>query len=92
MKASIDAGVNKNTILRKYKDPHLYSSVIKHFLRELPDPLLCSSLVKDWKSVDQTKDELEKQIGIKALLEKVPEANMNNSKIRKRKEIQQDDY
>ena len=78
MKASIDAGVSKSMILRKYKDPHLYSSVIKHFLRELPDPLLCSSLVNDWKSVDRTKNELEKQIGIKALLEKVPEANMDN--------------
>eukprot|EP00092_Neocalanus_flemingeri_P007012 GFUD01007573.1.p1 GENE.GFUD01007573.1~~GFUD01007573.1.p1 ORF type:complete len:702 (-),score=196.53 GFUD01007573.1:82-2139(-) len=78
LKASIDAGVNKNTILSKYKDPHLYSSVIKYFLRELPDPLLCSSLIQDWRSVESMKDELEKKICIKQLLEKVPEANKNN--------------
>ena len=42
-------------IKRKY----IYSSVTKHFLRELPDPLLCSFLAKDWKSLDQSKNELE---------------------------------
>ena len=78
MKASIDASVSKSVILRKYKDPHLYSSVIKHFLRELPDPLLCSSLVKEWKSVDEITDLMEKRICIKKLLANLPEANREN--------------
>merc|ERR1719376_754815 len=78
MKASIDAGVSKKVILRKYKDPHLYTSAIKYFLRELPDPLLCSRFAEDWKSVDSIKDELERMKGIKELLEKIPVANKNN--------------
>lgn len=78
MKASIDAGVPKKKILRKYKDPHLYTSAIKYFLRELPDPLLCSIFAEDWKSVDNIKDELERMKGIKELIEKLPVANKNN--------------
>ena len=78
MQASIDACVSKKEILSKYKDPHLYSSLIKHYLRELPEPLLCSSLVDDWRSVDSMKDHLEKKMCIKELLEKVPNANKNN--------------
>jgi len=78
MKASIDAGVSKKVILRKYKDPHLYTSVIKYWLRELPDPLLGSRFAEDWKSVDSIKDELERMKGIKELIEKIPVANKNN--------------
>jgi hypothetical protein len=78
MKASIDAGVSKKTILRKYKDPHLYTSAIKYFLRELPDPLLCSRFAEEWKAVDSIKDELERMKGIKELIEKLPVANKNN--------------
>lgn len=78
MKASIDAGVSKKVILRKYKDPHLYTSAIKYFLRELPDPLLCSEYAEEWKSVDNIKDELERMKGIKELIEKLPVANQNN--------------
>ena len=78
MKASIDAGVTKKVILRKYKDPHLYTSAIKYFLRELPDPLLCSKFTEEWKAIDNIKDELERMKRIKELMEKLPEANRNN--------------
>ena len=78
MKASIDACVSKRTLLKKYKDPHLYSSVIKHFLRELPDPLLCSAFLNDWKTIDQLQDQNEKLMEIKKILERIPSANKNN--------------
>eukprot|EP00092_Neocalanus_flemingeri_P013040 GFUD01014052.1.p1 GENE.GFUD01014052.1~~GFUD01014052.1.p1 ORF type:complete len:661 (+),score=162.12 GFUD01014052.1:81-2063(+) len=78
MKASIDAGIPKREILRKYKDPHLYTSAIKYFLRELPDPLLCSEFLEDWKAIDNVKDELERMKRIKELIEKLPDANKNN--------------
>ena len=78
MQASIDACVGRTEILRKYKDPHLYSSLIKHYLRQLPDPLLCSHLISDWRSLEIIKNEVDKRNGIKELLEKVPKANKNN--------------
>ena len=78
MMASIDAGVSKKVILQKYKDPHLYTSVIKYFLRELPDPLMCSKYEEDWKYVNNIQDDDERMQGIKELIEKLPVANKNN--------------
>ena len=78
MKASIDAGISKKTILRKYKDPHLFTSVIKYFLRELPDPLLSSAHAHEWKEVDLIKDDIKRIKAIKELLEKIPKDNKNN--------------
>ena len=78
LKTSIDAGVSKKDILTDFKDPHLYTSVIKHFLRELPDPLLCSRFTEDWISVNSIKDDLEQMKGIKELIERIPVANKNN--------------
>ena len=94
MKAAIDAGVSNLDILKTYKDPHLYSSIMKHYLRELPDPLFCSSFALDWKSLTSIENEEEKQRAIVEMLEKLPPANKINisfifgflSKLEKEKE------
>ena len=59
-------------------NPHIFTAVIKAYLRELKDPLLCSQFANLWVEANKIKDRSEQVEYIKQLLAKLPEANRTN--------------
>ena len=65
-------------ILTRYKDPHLYTALMKSYLRELPDPLFVSAFTEHWKTANAIKDWKQRIKEIKRILSIIPEENKNN--------------
>jgi len=78
LKAYIDTGGSEEVILKKYKDPHIYTAVIKYYLRELPDPLFCSAYARQWAATNAIKDDRRRMKEIDRLLDEIPAANKRN--------------
>jgi len=78
LKAYIDTGGSEEVILKKYKDPHIYTAVIKYYLRELPDPLFCSAYARQWAATNAIKDDRRRMKEIDRLLDEIPSANKRN--------------
>ena len=65
-------------ILTQYKDPHLYTALMKSYLRELPDPLFASAFTEHWKTANAIKDGTQRIKEIKRILNMIPDENKNN--------------
>ncbi|KAK6766903.1 hypothetical protein RB195_026269 [Necator americanus] len=61
MKAAFDAGQIDIDERAYYLDPHSVCSVLKSYLRELPDPLLTHRLHNDWVNAAKLEDESKLQ-------------------------------
>lgn len=78
LKAYIDSGGKEEVILRKHRDPHLYTACIKYYLRELPDPLFCSSFSRQWSAANSMKDDRNRIKEIDRILDEIPKENKRN--------------
>jgi len=78
LKAFIDSGGSEEDVLKKYKDPHIYTAFIKYYLRELPDPLFCSAFARQWATTNAIKDDRRRMKEIDRLLDEIPTANKRN--------------
>ncbi|KAK6051454.1 RhoGAP domain protein [Cooperia oncophora] len=61
MKAAFDAGQIDSDERAYSLDPHSVCSVLKSYLRELPDPLLTHRLHNDWVNASRLEDEAKLQ-------------------------------
>ncbi|KRZ45236.1 Rho GTPase-activating protein 44, partial [Trichinella pseudospiralis] len=76
LKASFDAGEIE---LSEFEhDPHSIAGVLKQYLRELPDPLLCTAYYVDWMKAVGKENLVDRLESVKRVLESLPEANYNN--------------
>lgn len=75
-KASIDSGCFCG-IIPEYRDVHVIASVLKLYLRELPEPLLTYSLYNEWMQV-LNQPENQRVDYVKKILNKLPKENMAN--------------
>jgi len=78
VKGLIDAGADEMAILAHYKDPHLYTAMIKYYLRELPEPIFCSDFTREWLSANKEEDDLQRSKQIEQILNKLPQENKTN--------------
>ncbi|XP_044750747.1 SH3 domain-binding protein 1-like [Coccinella septempunctata] len=75
-KASIDSGCFCE-IIPEYRDVHVIASVLKLYLRELPEPLLTYSLYNEWMLI-MNQPENQRVDYVKKILNKLPKENMEN--------------
>ena len=78
VKASIDNGSTEEGILARHTEPHLYTAVIKAYLRELPDPLFCSDFAPQWSAANSIRKHKERMKEINRILDNIPIENRRN--------------
>ncbi|XP_077293694.1 uncharacterized protein LOC143916453 [Arctopsyche grandis] len=79
MKLSLDSGIFSLPICQEYKDVHVIGSILKSYLRELPEPLLTHKLYDSFMAAI-TKNSSE-EIRLNALwdvIHKLPKPNFEN--------------
>ncbi|VDM62814.1 unnamed protein product [Angiostrongylus costaricensis] len=77
MKAAFDAGQIDIDERAYYLDPHSVCSVLKSYLRELPDPLLTHRLHNDWVNASKLEDEAKLQ-AFERCIGELPACNRHN--------------
>ncbi|XP_062121959.1 rho GTPase-activating protein 92B isoform X1 [Drosophila sulfurigaster albostrigata] len=78
MKHALEAQHVKTPLPLEYQDPHVIGSILKLYLRELPEPLLTYALYKDFIKIAERHTEAERKTEIKAILGKLPKENYVN--------------
>lgn len=78
MKHALEAQHVKTPLSVDYQDPHVIGSILKLYLRELPEPLLTFKHYDDFIRTVERHSEQERKAAIKATLEKLPKANYDN--------------
>ncbi|EDW83351.1 RhoGAP92B [Drosophila willistoni] len=78
MKHALEAQHVKTPLPLDYQDPHVIGSILKLYLRELPEPLLTYNLYKDFIRIAERHSEQERKTEIKAILGKLPKENYAN--------------
>ncbi|KAH8374890.1 hypothetical protein KR200_008241, partial [Drosophila serrata] len=78
MKHALEAQHVKTPLPLDYQDPHVIGSILKLYLRELPEPLLTYGLYKDFIRIAERQNESERKTEIKAILGKLPKENYVN--------------
>ncbi|XP_017143914.1 rho GTPase-activating protein 92B [Drosophila miranda] len=78
MKHALEAQHVKTPLPLDYQDPHVIGSILKLYLRELPEPLLTYNLYKDFIRIAERHSENERKTEIKAILGKLPKENYAN--------------
>ncbi|XP_072394395.1 rho GTPase-activating protein 44-like isoform X2 [Diabrotica undecimpunctata] len=76
LKAAIDSGCF-SVLIPEYRDVHILSSLLKLYLRELPEPLLTDHLHKEWLDAVQVP-EIHRLEVVKDILTKLPQENRDN--------------
>lgn len=77
LKSSIDSGCFSPKLIPEYQDMHVLASALKMYLRELPDPLLTSTLYNEWM-MSMQKPESERLEVVKSLIASLPRENRDN--------------
>jgi Rho GTPase-activating protein 17 len=80
MKSAIDANYVTAPVPHEYQDVHVVASVLKAYLRSLPEPLLTYRLYNDFMSVAQITNDQQRKVAILNLINQLPEGNYNNLK------------
>ena len=78
MKHALEAQYVKTPLPVDYQDPHVIGSILKLYLRELPEPLLTFKCYKDFLKAVEKHSEEERKIEIKNTLAKLPNVNYLN--------------
>ncbi|XP_023293254.2 rho GTPase-activating protein 92B [Lucilia cuprina] len=78
MKHALEAQYVKTPLPLDYQDPHVIGSILKLYLRELPEPLLTFKCYKDFLKAVEKHSEEERKIEIKNTLAKLPTSNYLN--------------
>ncbi|CRL02743.1 CLUMA_CG015861, isoform A [Clunio marinus] len=80
MKSAIDANFVTPPIPLEYQDVHVVASVLKAYLRSLPEPLLTYRLYNDFMEVSQIVNDQQRKAAILNIINQLPEGNYNNLK------------
>jgi len=78
IRAEIDANKQTSSILKSFKDPFLYASLIKAYLRDLPNSLFCNEYVDEWREVNKIEEDYSKMRAIQGILKKLPKGHADN--------------
>lgn len=79
MKHALEAQYVKVPLPLEYQDPHVIGSILKLYLRELPEPLLTYKLYKDFvEAAEHGGTEMERNAILKTTLAKLPVENYKN--------------
>lgn len=78
MKSALDADSITAPVPPEYLDVHVTASVLKSYLRSLPEPLLTFELYYEIMSVSQINSEQQRKAAILNILNQLPERNYNN--------------
>ncbi|XP_075146063.1 rho GTPase activating protein at 92B [Haematobia irritans] len=78
MKHALEAQHVKTPLSTDYQDPHVIGSILKLYLRELPEPLLTYRCYDDFIRIVERHSEEDRKVAIKATLAKLPKANYDN--------------
>ncbi|XP_037951383.1 rho GTPase-activating protein 92B isoform X2 [Teleopsis dalmanni] len=78
MKHALEAQYVKTPLPLEYQDPHVIGSILKLYLRELPEPLLTHKYFKEFIHSAERSSEAERKAEIKAILTKLPTENYEN--------------
>ena len=64
--------------MEKFTDPHLFTAVMKSYLRELPDPLFSYKLMESWMTANDISNDVKRMEAIEQVLCELPEINRKN--------------
>ncbi|XP_032519000.2 rho GTPase-activating protein 92B [Danaus plexippus] len=78
MKLSLDAGLFNVPLKSDYRDMHVVASVLKSYLRELPEPLLTYRLYENFILASRHPTEQARLNALWEAIHLLPEANFNN--------------
>lgn len=78
MRSAIDANFVTPPMPAEYLDVHVIASVLKNYLRSLPEPLLTYKFYNDFMEIAQMTNEQQRKQAILNIIKKLPEANYNN--------------
>ena len=79
LKASLDAGVGTCSYFCTHQaDPHTIASLLKTYLRELPEPLLTYDFFNEWMQAAQIDKSADRQQALFNVLDQLPPANFSN--------------
>ncbi|KAJ8938339.1 hypothetical protein NQ318_000131 [Aromia moschata] len=76
LKSAIDSGCF-SWLIPEYRDAHVLASILKLYLRELPEPLLTFHLHKDWIDAMHSPESRRLET-VKAVIKKLPQENKDN--------------
>ncbi|KAI5651746.1 rhoGAP domain-containing protein [Phthorimaea operculella] len=78
MKLSLDAGLFSVPLPRDYRDVHVVASVLKSYLRELPEPLLTYRLYDHFIAASRQPTEQTRLTALWEAIHLLPDANFQN--------------
>ncbi|XP_026488218.1 rho GTPase-activating protein 44-like [Vanessa tameamea] len=78
MKLSLDAGLFNVPLPRDYRDMHVVASVLKSYLRELPEPLLTYRLYENFILASRQPSEQARLNALWEAIHLLPDANFQN--------------
>ncbi|CAH0397977.1 unnamed protein product [Chilo suppressalis] len=78
MKLSLDAGLFNVPLPRDYRDMHVVASVLKSYLRELPEPLLTYRLYENFIAASRQPSEQARLNALWEAIHLLPDANFQN--------------
>ncbi|CAG5031831.1 unnamed protein product [Parnassius apollo] len=78
MKLSLDAGLFTVPLPRDYRDVHVVASVLKSYLRELPEPLLTYRLYENFINASRQPSEQTRLNSVWDAIHLLPSANYQN--------------
>ncbi|KAJ8912956.1 hypothetical protein NQ315_000011 [Exocentrus adspersus] len=76
LKLSIDSGCF-SALIPEYRDVHVLASLLKLYLRELPEPLLTFSLHNEWINAIQCQGNQRLEV-VKNIIDRLPQENKDN--------------
>jgi hypothetical protein len=80
MRSAIDANFVSPPIGPEYQDVHVIASVLKSYLRSLPEPLLTYNYYNEFMEASQIANDPQRKAAILNIINKLPEGNYNNLK------------
>lgn len=80
LRSAIDANFVAPPIPHEYQDVHVMASVLKSYLRSLPEPLLTYNFYNEFIEVSQIQNDQQRKAAILNIINKLPEGNYNNLK------------
>lgn len=80
MKSAFDANFVVPPVPLEYQDVHVVASVLKAYLRSLPEPLLTYKHYNAFMEVAQIANDQQRKAAILNIINQLPEGNYNNLK------------
>jgi hypothetical protein len=80
MRSAIDANFVMLPLPHEYQDVHVIASVLKSYLRSLPEPLLTYQYYQEFLDTAQMVNDQQRKAAILNIIHKLPDENYNNLK------------